>query len=113
MSNSQAFLLGEKPFDSYSMSLSGDRSYIFDIRSLIGFSVHTYWTGASTTTSSIIIQASNDLNSWITVDTVEINAATGADLLNVERAMYQWMRIYYSKGSETSGLLTVSLCGKG
>jgi len=113
MSNTQAFLLGEKPFDSYLMSQPDDKSYTFDIRSLIGYSVHTYWTGASTTTSSIIIQASNDQTSWVTVDTVNIDTVAGSDLLNVERAMYQWMRIYYIKGAETSGLLTVSLCGKG
>lgn len=112
MSSKPIFALGAKPFDAYAMSAVGDLSFTFDIRGIVGYSVHTFWSGASATDADVLIQGSNDGTNFVTIDTVDIGAAAGAELFNVERGMYQYIRIYFDKNSETTGSLTVALCGK-
>lgn len=108
-----AFANGEKLFNNYAMSTSGDaNSAIVDMREIIGYSVQVVWSGASATNAACLIKASNDGINFVEVASIAIDAASGNSLVNVERAMYAFLMLTFDKNSETTGLLTAQLCGK-
>jgi len=107
------FVNGKSLFTNYSMATAGDlSSEVIDIRNAIGYSVQTRWSGAGATDALVLIQGSNDGTNFVSVSSVLVGAASGANLLNVERAMYKFMRVVFDKNSETTGTLNVDLCVK-
>lgn len=110
---STIFFIGSNSFNQYDMSLPGDiSSEPISIQNLSGYSVQTSWSGASNTDARVLTEASNDKVNWVTIDVSVLSTASGSNLLNVENAMYQWIRNTFDKNSETTGILTVSVCGK-
>lgn len=100
-------------FNSYAMATSGDAtSGAFEIKELVGFSVQVRWSGASATDADVLIQGSNDGINFSPVSTINIGAASGSVMYNLERAMFSHIRVVFDKNSETTGLLTVILAGK-
>ena len=90
--------------------LTQDRtSEVIDISELIGFAVHSIWTG--TPVGNIIIQASNDGSNFVDIDTQAAGGAAGQDLVNIDRAHYRYVRVFYDFSSST-GTLTTYLSGK-
>jgi uncharacterized phosphosugar-binding protein len=109
----QSTILGNKLFDNYSMANAGNfNSSVIEIKTITGYAVHVIWSGASATDANFLLQASNDGLNWVTIDTTIINAASGQKLINIERAMYSYVRARFVKNSETSGTLSAILSGK-
>jgi hypothetical protein len=84
-------------------------SEVIDISELIGFAVHSIWTG--TPAGNIIVQASNDGSNFVNIDTQAAGGAAGQDLVNIDRAHYRYVRVFYDFTSST-GALSVYLSGK-
>lgn len=109
----QNVLIGNKLFNNYSMATAGDlASSVVEIKTITGFAVHVVWSGASATDADVLTQGSNDGVNFVTVDTCDIGAASGQKLINIERAMYSYVRVFFDKNSETTGTLSVTLSGK-
>jgi len=107
-----AFTLGTTPFSQYSIASGNSISDNISIEKISGYSVQINWSGASNTTATVEVQASNDGINFITIDTTTLDVASDDKLLNVERAMYRFIRINFTQNSETTGTLNVVLGGK-
>jgi len=87
----------EKSFNNVDVS-SDATSKMYDIRSAIGYSIHTYWENI-TGTVSIITEASNDTDTfalttsnWAPIQTFNLVPSNGNRILNVEVAHYCFIR---------------------
>lgn len=107
--NTPIFSLNKKLFDNETMD-EDLTSEVVDIGELIGFAVHSIWSG--TPAGNIIIQGSNDGENFYSIDTQAAGGAASQDLVNIERAHYRYVRVFYDFTSST-GQLTAYLSGKG
>ena len=80
----------------------------------LAFSFHLIWSGATLANGSIVIEASNDGESFVPIEVIPlVNETDGGALINVERAGYNWTRARWEYSSGTGGLLTIWFCSKG
>lgn len=102
------FAMNHKIINSQAMT-ADILSPVIDISEVIGFAVHSIWTG--TPAGNIIIQGSNDGINFFPIDTQAAGGAAGNDLVNVERAHYRYVQVFYDFTSST-GSLSTYLSGK-
>lgn len=95
-------------------------SISINIRQIIGYSVHFYWANGTGTNGTLIVEATNDnLDATPVTPTYSIIASTnvttvsGDWMLNVERAMYSYIRLRWVPSSGTGGILTAKASTKG
>ena len=82
------------------------------IQGITCYAVQCSWTGfTGSGTETITTSASNDGIIWTPVDTFIPSGSTGSRMLNVEKAAYRFIQIFYVPGT-TSGVLNVSISGK-
>lgn len=82
------------------------------IEGITCYAVQFNWTGfTGDGTETISTSASNDGITWTAVDTFIPTGTTGSRMLNVEKAGYRFVRIFYVPGT-TVGNLTAHISGK-
>jgi hypothetical protein len=71
------------------------------------------WTGASSTTALLLPEASNDAVNWCkliaTSQAKKVDDVAGCQMYLFSFFSYKYFRFRFSKQSETTGLMTVSL----
>ena len=76
-------------------------------------SIDVLWSGGDGTTSSIVLQGSNDKVNWCDVDEdpCVISGAAGhhlIDMTQLQRFSFWWMRAKFVSGDATTGMVTVT-----
>jgi hypothetical protein len=107
MARQPIFQLNEHVLNSSSMAATVT-STIVDLSEVIGYAVHSIFTGAPV--GSISTQASNDGINFVEVDTHAVSAA-GQYMLNIPRSHYRYVKISYIRTSGT-GVLNTFISGK-
>lgn len=100
-----------KTLDAADMSsnITGD---VINIQNVKGYAVQFIWTGASPV-GELDIEASNDGETFTSIldSTLEVAANSGDYLVNVENALYGYIRVVYTSTSG-SGDLTCFVNGQ-
>ena len=82
------------------------------IQGITNYAIQCSWTGfTGDGTETITTSASNDEVIWTPVDSFIPTGTTGSRMLNVEKAGYRFVRVFYVPGT-TVGSLTVTISGK-
>lgn len=84
-------------------------SSTIDISEVVGYSVHSIWTG--TTAGSLAIQGSNDGINFVTIATVTPAGSAAQDMQNQPRVHYTKLKVVFTRSGGT-GLLTCYVSGK-
>ena len=109
MSLDSIFTNGEKPFDNYNVTLGNLTSSVFDLRQSIGYAVQVAWSGVTGSGATLVVEIGNDGVNYQELQTYTLSTSTGNNILNVERAMYQWVRLRFVAGSISAGLLNCTM----
>jgi hypothetical protein len=107
MARQPIFQLNEHVLASSSMAATVT-SAVIDLSEVIGYAVHSIFTGAPV--GSISTQASNDGTNFVEVDAHAV-AAAGQYLLNIPRSHYRYIKVSYIRTSGT-GTLDTYVSGK-
>lgn len=80
-----------------------------DIRNCVGYAAHFVWTGNSSSTASVVVQGTNDEDDssavFTTITSVNVTGSSGSSLVNVERAMYTFVRFVFTQTGGSAGTI--------
>lgn len=106
-------------FDAVSLSAQQTSHYI-NIRDIVGYAVHFSWANGSGTIGTLIVEATNDnledayliTPVYSIIASAAVTTNSGDWLLNVERAMYSYIRLRWVPSAGTGGTLTAKTSSK-
>lgn len=110
MMNAVVHQINQKVLDAVSMA-SNQTSAVVELKEFSLFCVQYVITGFSATTATLDLQASNDGINYVSVQSITPTLATENDMINVEKAGYNFVRVQYTQ-TGGAGTLTVIINGK-
>lgn len=80
-----------------------------DIRNCVGYAAQFVWTGNSSSTATVVVQGSLDENDssavFTDITSINITGSNGSTLVNVERAMYTFVRFVFTQTGGSAGTI--------
>ncbi len=77
-----------------------------DIRNCVGYAAQFVWTDGSSTSASVVVQGSLDDTTYTDISSFNITTTSGSALINVERAMYTFVRFVFTRTGGTGGTIS-------
>lgn len=103
-------------YDYVSQSIPASNSYTtsFEVLNYNQCAVQVIWSGLNATNGSVRLLASNDGVNYqnLTTNATTMVSATDNHIFNMYSIGYGEMRVYYSPGSNTTGLINIKTLRK-
>ena len=103
-------ILNSQIFSATSMGADATSTAV-NINEVVTMAIQAVWSDGSTPVGVLILQVSNDGDTYTDADSQNVSGNSGSIIWNVERPGYGYVRLFYDRTSG-SGTLNARLNGK-